>query len=123
MSFGVFVDVKNFFIGSLVILSAEINVGCASVIVDEWVGAFIMFGGASILLVCCMTSELVCTASESDNWCRDSTFLRVSGKCLKSFNFGIFELLYGYLKFHAEENGSWEEILCKFRMISKLFCR
>jgi len=27
------------------------------------------------------------------------------------------------LKFYAEENGSWEEILYKFNMVSKLFCR
>ena len=51
--------------------------------------SFIMLVGASILFVCCMTFELVSAASESDNWCRDLTFLRVNGKCLKSFNFGI----------------------------------
>jgi len=62
----------------------------AKIIVDEWVGSFIMVVGASILFCfCCMTFELVSTANKSDNWYRDSTFLCVSGKGLKSFNFGF----------------------------------
>ena len=114
---------KIFFIGSLVILSAKINVGCDSVIVDEWVGSFIMVVGASILFVCFMTFELVSTVSKSNNWCRDSTFLRVSGKCLKSINFGILNCC---LVTKISCRGEWfleRNVLCKFRMISKLFCR
>ena len=67
VSFGFIVNVKNFFIGSLIILSAEINVGCASVIVAEWVGSFIMGIGASILFVCCMTFELVSKVIQQTN--------------------------------------------------------
>ena len=37
----------------------------------------------------CVTTGLLSTGSKGDGICRDLAFLFVSGKCLKSFSFGI----------------------------------
>ena len=37
----------------------------------------------------CMTTGLVSTGNKGDGICRDLAFLFVSGKCRKSFNFGL----------------------------------
>ena len=90
LSFGFVMDVESIFVGSLVIPSAEVIVGCASVLFDEWVGSFGIVVGISVVFVCCcMTTGWASSDSGVEKWWKESTLLRVMSKCLKSSNFGI----------------------------------
>ena len=84
------VGVEGVFVWSLVILSAGVSVGIASVILDEWFEVVeIVICATDELGKCWLNIWLVPSGNEGDIICREASFLRVIGKCLKSFNFGI----------------------------------